>query len=209
MLASKLPFFRYGFLATLLLSLASTWGAPPKPETVNTHWPGITVTIYQIARLPGNRVSVKFLYEAASNAPGETCIADRPLKAFARASDDPNEPLVEYYPYSIENKGQLIDEATGKTFPPSKLKPGDAVHPGRTEAMEVIRPHDAFFLGGVFECPPVNQDDPPKIQHVTFNLPGLKKPITGIPLPREDNVPVDFFPKPHFPSSNPTPPPNG
>jgi len=210
----KSPNFRShsGFLTALLLSLVSTWGAPPQPETVETQWPGITVTAYQIARLPDNRVSVKFIYRASNTAPSETYIADRPLKSFSSAADPAtppaNPPAVDpppagpsgegYFPYTLEKKGQLIDEATGKAFPPAESKPEDTVHPGRMDALEVVRPNEGFFIGGVFECPPINPDDPPKEQRVTFELPGLKKPLKGILLPRDVNVAVDFFPKPRI-----------
>ena len=161
--------------------------------------------VHQIARLPGNRVSVRFIYRASGDAPNETYIADRPLKRFPGVSVDPGRPTPleignkapeEYHPYSIEKKGQLIDEATGRAFPPADLKPGDAVEPGRSDALEVIQPDGAFFLGSVFECPPVNRDDPPKLQWVTIQLPGLKTPLKGILLPREENMPLNFFPKP-------------
>jgi len=184
------------FLAALFFSLVPAFGVPPKVAPVETHWPGITATVYQIARLPDNRVSVKFIYRALSNAPAETYIADRALTSFVSESDDPKqEPLV-FYPYSLEKKGQLIDEATGQAFSSAELKANDKVHPGRMDALEVVRPDGAFFLGGVFKCPPISEDDPPKEQWITFNLPGLKKPLKGVQLPREENVPINYFPKP-------------
>jgi len=191
----------YGLILAALLSAgAPAWSDPPPkpklPAAAETHWPGITVNIHQIARLPNNRVSVVFIYRALSKAPAETYIADRPLKSFATESEGVPAVPIEYAPYSIEKKGVLIDESTGKKFPAAEQKPGDLVNPGRTEALEMVRPDDGFFLGGVFECPPVNQDDPPKPQWISMNLPGLKNPIQGILLPREENVALDYYPKP-------------
>ena len=203
--------------------MASSFGALPLlPSSEPSHWPGISVSVYQIARLPGDRVSVRFIYRAARTAPAETYIADRPIKQFTPIPENPELEIAhpgrdqEYYPYTLGKTSELIDEATGKVYPAAEFKAGDAVHPGQMEVMEVVKPGGGFYLGGIFECPPVNQDDPPQIQRVSFQLPGMKKPIKGVLLPREVNVAVDFYPKPKVlplgtprPKPTPTATPNG
>lgn len=182
------PFLKMALVVILFANITTANGQsaspkPPKPTPAKTKWAGITASVYQIARLPNNRVSVIFIYRAAANAP------DNEIYGEASPQVDGTSVVA---PYSIEGQGQLIDESTGIPYAASENQVGDTIQPGQTSAMQMVRANEGFFLGGIFKCPPVNQDDPPKAQWVSFELPGLKEPIKKVLLPRGINEYVDY-----------------
>jgi len=205
---------RGGLVAILLSSLTPAFSeTPPKRVTAETHWPGITASVYQIARLPGNRVSLKLIYLVDHTAPLRTYIADRPLKfEFDPNSDKlPVPPTTGFEPYSLKKGGELIDDFTGLIFRVAKAKPEDVINPGPTEVLEAVAPNGTFFVGGIFDCPPANEDKSRPVQRVTFQLPALKTPLKDVPLPREENLPLNFFSQPQtlpLGTPRPTPTPN-
>jgi len=213
----KLPLLilkiRRGWLWAILLSSFTPAFAEPLPKrvTAETDWPGITASIYQITRLPGNRVALKLIYLVDHTAPLRTYIADRPLKfEFDPNSDKlPTPPTTGFEPYSFKKGGELIDDVSGLIFRVAKAKPEDAINPEPTELLEAVAPDGAFFVGGIFDCPPVNTEKSHPEQRVTFKLPALKTPLKDVPLPREENVPLNFFPKPKtLPLGTPLPTPS-
>lgn len=195
----------------------SAWAQ--KPKAAETQWPGVTAEVHTITRLPDNRVSVKFIFRANSSAPAITYIADRPITNLKVVDQVPilgpnakpvGETPVMVEAFSIAKGGQLIAEESGGKFASASLKAGDNLapeaHPGITETFEGVERGGAFFLGAVFNCPPINEDKPPKPQFVSFQLPGINGAISRVLLPRVVNQPHCFFPPTRYSSPPPTNP---
>jgi len=174
-----------GILLTVLALVSAAQAQEPKPGVAQ--WPGVTAEIFSIMRLDGNRVAARFFFTSAPSAPS-ALIADKFFvpdgsPATAEAFDAAG-------PYTVAG-ATLIDEASAKSFPSSARRAGEA-RPGRPEIKLELTAGNGFLIGQIFECPAVNQEDPPKKQFVSFQLPGFKQPITGVPLPREVNQPIQF-----------------
>lgn len=173
-----------------LLLIFFTWvltaqAQEPKPGI--TQWPGVTAEIFSITRLDGNRVAARFFFTSTPSAPAALIAGKFFVPDGSRATVEGFDAAG---PYTLAT-ATLTDEASAKSFPTSTRRAGEA-RPGRPEIKLELTAGNGFLIGQIFECPPVNMDDPPKKQFVTFQLPGLKSPITGVPLPREVNRPIPF-----------------
>jgi len=185
----------FPLLGGLLLSLVSS-AIAQQPKPVETQWPGISAEIFQITRLADNHAAAIFHFASSTSAPEFTLISSKLIQKLDKEGilafeDGP--------PFSIET-GKLIDEGNGKVYSRSEPQIGGEAMPVDSAQRLNLPRSSGFLIGLVFDCPPVNLDDPPKKQFVTFQLPGLKSPITGVPLPREIDKPISFSRKKEDPA---------
>lgn len=167
---------------------------PPKAEPPQrlvrsaTDWPGIVATIWEIQRLPNNRLLVQCAFDnlSAKNASMATNI--RVVKQ-PGINGGPETEGVEFDPYNISSGALLTDEETKISY---KAVPGSPAAAGFG-----FRPGDGTVLSVTFPCPPPPEEKPgaaPVKQKVSVQLPQVRQPFRSILIPQEEGGVVKFRP---------------
>ncbi len=160
---------------------------------VETKWPGVNFSIYDVQRIQDDRLLVWVRVSATAKAPrGGILLGTKPEIPASATKDEIATGRYNAKPFSLASS-VMTDDQTLKKYPvlPPVAPPGRAYFPG--ELANGLIPGQSEMLTIQFAAPPappLAEGREPARQTVTFLLTGAKGPILRVPLP----PPVELAP---------------
>lgn len=198
---SSNPLLHIFILATVCLLTLSGVGLsqePPPSKTqppqhtikIATEWPGILASIWEIRRLPDNRLVLQCAFDNLSAKPAFLSGNTRTVKK-PGIDGGPSTEVSEFEPYNISVGALLTDQRTGLTY---KALPGASAPSGFG-----FRPGDGTSFDVTFPAPPPpprpeKPDAKPEKQTVSIKLPKVKEPFRNIVIPQNEGEVIKFHP---------------
>ena len=158
----------------------------PKFLPVETKWPGVNFSIYDVQRIQDDRLLVWVRVSATSKAPREgILLGTRPEIPASATKDEIATGRYNAKPFSLASS-VMTDDQTLQKYPvlPPVAPPGKAYFPG--ELGNGLVPGQSEMLTIQFASPPAPppvEGREPARQTVTFLLTGAKGPILRVPIP--------------------------
>jgi hypothetical protein len=162
--------------------------APQHPVRIATEWAGIEASIWEIRRLPGNRLLIQCAFDNLSAKTAFLAVNIRTVKK-PGINGEPATEGVEFDPYNISAGALLTDEGTELTY---KAVPGSPAPSGFG-----FRPGDGTVLSVTFPAPPPPPEKPgaaPVKQKVSVQLPQVRQPFRNIVIPQIEGEVIKFHP---------------
>jgi len=177
------------FSLAFALSASGLWAQQPTPAPgnwggVDTTWRGIRFQIYQVQRIPGDRLLVIVTILATPKAaPNGTLIGVMPPGASLAPGNGPVSAENQPRPFSVAS-AVMTDEATKQTYQAVPPIPGGQNYVP-AEIFTTLRPNSSDMVTVQFPIPPPPQpvDGIVPQQKVSILLPNALGPITHIVIP--------------------------
>jgi hypothetical protein len=157
-----------------------------KISNVETKWPGVIFSIYNVERIEDDRLLVWVRVSATSKAPRQgILLGTKPEIPASATKDEIATGRYNAKPFSLASS-VMTDDQTLQKYPvlPPVAPPGKAYFPG--ELANGLAPGQSEMLTIQFASPPAPppvEGREPARQTVTLLLTGAKGPIFRVPIP--------------------------